>query len=184
MRRSMTYKKHWQELIELYGGRCFYCRQEIATTIDHVVPYDWDADNDIENLVPACGLCNSLASDKMFENVESKRQYILMKRKDKKSLRSICVECLIPFSYRVHGHSMFLCPECDAIENETKFNPTKEWVRWIDQLREAGIPIEAHRQMRYVTDGYSKVSKLEKLVDFYAEFADQDKDFLKQVLRQ
>ena len=65
--RVMTYKKWWNELTERYGDFCFYCRKEIATTIDHVVPYSWDEDNSIENLVPACGLCNSLASDKIFD---------------------------------------------------------------------------------------------------------------------
>lgn len=180
--RSMTYKKYWKDLIDIYGARCFYCRQEVATTIDHVVPYDWDGDNKIENLVPACILCNSLAGDKIFEDVEHKRQYILMKRKDRHSMRSICTDCLIPFSYRIHGCSMFLCPECDAQNKDEEFKPNKEWIRWIDELKNAGIPIEAHRAMKAKMDGYSKASKLEYLIDKYAECADEDFGFLKHVI--
>ena len=78
--RVNTYKKYWQELTEMYGNLCFYCRREMATTIDHVVPYSWDSDNRISNLVPACGLCNSIASNKMFDSVIQKQAYILKQR--------------------------------------------------------------------------------------------------------
>src|SRR5688500_7331680 len=109
--RRMSYKKRWKELIDYYGARCYYCRKEIATTIDHVVPYSWDAVNDIENLVPACALCNCLAGDKIFDSVEKKRQYILAQRSKRNNMRGICTECLLPFAYRRHSPSVFLCAE-------------------------------------------------------------------------
>jgi hypothetical protein len=182
MKRSLTYKKYWKELTDRYGFRCFYCRQEIASTIDHVVPYDWDGDNSIENLVPACLLCNCLASDKVFEDVEHKRQYILERRKSRKNIRSICVQCLLPFSYRIHGKSIFLCPECDEVENETHYAHTKEWRRWLGELYEAGIPVEAHRIMKTKTEGYKKNIKLEVLIDEYAKFAENDSGFIKAII--
>lgn len=76
-RRNQRYRKHWKELVSMYGSMCFWCREEPATCIDHCIPYSWDQNNDIDNLVPACITCNALAGSKMFESVEHKRQYIM-----------------------------------------------------------------------------------------------------------
>src|SRR3989304_7276904 len=83
-RKPFAYRKRWDELIDLYGRLCFYCHEEIANTIDHVTPWSYDYDNSIENLVPACSLCNSIAADKHFDDVEQKRQYILNRRNNKR----------------------------------------------------------------------------------------------------
>lgn len=178
--RNMAYKRKWDELIEYYGARCFYCQVEIATTIDHVIPYDWDGDNSIENLVPACGLCNALASDKMFETIEQKRQYILNQRKTRTLRRAICTECLLPFTYRMHSPSMFLCAECYDHEYDAHYSETKEWKLWLRQLRAAGMPAEAHRMMKKrlsLTGGITHKVRLETLIDEYSVVLSADEDF-------
>ena len=78
--RRVSYRKHWEELITVYGRLCFWCREEPATCIDHVVPYSCDQDNSIENLVPSCALCNMIAGGKIFLSTEDKRQHILRLR--------------------------------------------------------------------------------------------------------
>ena len=183
--RSMTYKKRWRELIDYYGARCYYCRKEIATTIDHVVPYSWDMVNDIENLVPACALCNAIAGNKMFEDIEQKRQYILSQRAKRTNMRAICVECLLPFAYRAHSLSMFLCAECYDLEYKTDFSKSTEWAKWLYQLRRAGIPAEAHRVMRArmtKLNHKSRDEKLEVLIDEYSHIIDTDEEFAEMLM--
>ena len=51
-RRDNRYSKRFYELIDMYGRVCFYCREEVSTTIDHVVPVAWGQDDETENLVP------------------------------------------------------------------------------------------------------------------------------------
>ena len=183
--RRMTYKKRWKELIDYYGPRCFYCRKEIATTIDHVVPYSWDAVNDIENLVPACSLCNCIAGDKMFDDVDEKRRYILQQRSKRNNMRAICTECLLPFNFRSHSPSMFLCAECYDSEYGTKLSRTPEWSRWLGNLRLAGIPAEAHRHMKdRMKDVRSKTreEKMEVLIDEYSYVVDTDDEFAEMLM--
>lgn len=184
--RRLTYKKRWKELIEIYGARCYYCRKEAATTIDHVVPYSWDAVNDIENLVPACALCNAIAGDKMFEDVEQKRQYILSQRAKRSNMRAVCVECLLPFTYRAHSPSMFLCAECYDLEYPgDHYSESPEWHRWIEQLRHAGIAAEAHRKMRArmsKVERKARDEKLEVLIDEYSYIVDTDDEFAEMLM--
>lgn len=153
--RSMKYKKYWDELIERYGNLCFYCRQEIAVVIDHVVPYCWDFDNSIENLVPACSLCNSIANDRMFETVFQKQAYILRHREKYKNVRAICTNCLLPYSYRTHSPSLFLCAECYDKEYDTNYSDRKEWSTWIKELKAANVYIEAHREALRISGAIS-----------------------------
>jgi len=44
------------------AGLCWYCHEELNPfrdfTVDHVVPLARGGSNHIENLVPACGICN------------------------------------------------------------------------------------------------------------------------------
>jgi HNH endonuclease len=183
--RRDTYKKRWRELIEYYGARCYYCRKEIATTIDHVVPYSWDAVNDIDNLVPACVLCNCLAGDKVFDDVEEKRRYILQQRSKRANMRAICTECLLPFGYRSHSPSMFLCAECYDVEHDTHLARKPEWNRWLRQLRLAGIPVEAHRKMKDRMKSVrfkTRDEKMETLIDEYSYIVDTDDEFAEMLM--
>jgi hypothetical protein len=181
--RSVTYRKRWKELVNQYGSRCFYCQKEPATTIDHVIPYSWDQDNDLDNLVPACGLCNCLASNMVFDSVEHKRQYILEQRKKRSNQRAICKTCLLPFSYRIHSPSLILCAECYDEEYGTHVSRLREWTRWLNQLQRAGIPPEAHRTMKRRIDFKAKrEARLEMLLDEYASIVDTDDQFAEMLM--
>lgn len=48
-----------RELIDQYDGRCAYCGENVADTIDHVIPLSRGGLHQIDNLLPACRSCNS-----------------------------------------------------------------------------------------------------------------------------
>ena len=170
-RRSYHYRKYWDELIATHGKTCFYCRDQIATCVDHIVPFSWDRDNDINNLVPACMFCNALAGNRHFDDVEHKTQYILSRRKYKRSRRAICIECLLPYAYRIHSPSLFLCAECYDEEYDTEFSERDEWQKWLRELREADIEPDAHRHakahVRIGKKGMGKKKFIKKMLYYY-----------------
>jgi 5-methylcytosine-specific restriction endonuclease McrA len=48
-----------KEIKNLLAQKCFYCQQNDATQIDHVVPVARGGTHSIGNLLPACTSCNS-----------------------------------------------------------------------------------------------------------------------------
>lgn len=72
-----------QKVYEKYGGRCAYCGRKIEykdMQVDHLIPRiaykDGKADgdkNEIENLMPACRLCNHY---KRASSIETFREMI------------------------------------------------------------------------------------------------------------
>jgi len=147
--RTQTYKKHWGDLVLAYGQICYYCG-EFATCIDHIVPVSFGGGNNISNLVLSCSWCNLLAGDNVFETLDEKQDYILIRRARRdKITRSICTECLLPFEYRISSPSLFLCAECyDSCEGKRKYAAKRNWIRWIELLETAGVPVAAHRALR------------------------------------
>jgi len=172
-RRPWRYRRYWDQLIDLYGRLCYYCREEIATTIDHVIPNSYDFDDTIENLVPACAFCNQLASDKHFEDIEQKTQFILTRRSYKSSRRAICVDCYLPFWYRVHSPSLFLCAECYDRQYDTAKARKPQWLQWLVELRAADIIPEAHAVLRMHAHKFrstDRIGKTNYLADAYDRY--------------
>lgn len=53
-------EEQWEAKVAAYGGLCAYCRGEMErVTQDHVIPLSKGGPHTIDNLVPACGSCNS-----------------------------------------------------------------------------------------------------------------------------
>lgn len=146
-RRNTKYRKHWRKLIEIHGEMCFYCQIEPSLCIDHIIPVSYGGNDEIENLVPSCNRCNLTASDKVFNDVYHKRQYILANRK-KKLTHAMCSACLLPYQYRIDSPSLVLCAECYDAEYGTNYAQGKGWASWIDDLEAAGYFVEAHRESR------------------------------------
>jgi hypothetical protein len=49
----------WAHLVASYGGTCAYCgRRTTLLTVDHRVPLFRGGANSIDNILPACSLCN------------------------------------------------------------------------------------------------------------------------------
>lgn len=56
-------KRLWPDIIKKTGGVCYYCGglgPFGGLGIDHVTPRSQGGTDDLENLVPCCGDCNSL----------------------------------------------------------------------------------------------------------------------------
>ena len=139
MPRRQIPQKIIDRLMDAYNYTCVYCG-EPATDIDHVIPWAYVLRHEISNLVPACHDCNLIASDKMFLDIESKREYILYKRGLPKwsrkliNRRSICTECGLPFKPRANGSTIFLCTHCTELadmelgEREAALKELKEQI--------------------------------------------------------
>jgi len=51
--------QEWDNLIEIYNHRCYYCKKKKPLTVDHIIPLSKGGTNFITNIVPACSHCNS-----------------------------------------------------------------------------------------------------------------------------
>lgn len=60
-------RAQFDALCKQLGHRCFYCGKEEKLTVDHIVPLARGGSNWIENVVPACGSCNSRKHTKTAE---------------------------------------------------------------------------------------------------------------------
>lgn len=68
-----------ERIFAMTAGACYYCGYA-ATCLDHIVPYSYVANDTDDNLVPACDICNSIASNQHFDNLQAKKEYILEQR--------------------------------------------------------------------------------------------------------
>lgn len=57
---------YFEQVMTLYGKDCHYCGKPKSNTVDHVVPLSRGGTNEITNLVPACGRCNSRKGNKLI----------------------------------------------------------------------------------------------------------------------
>lgn len=161
-RRKWGYRRQWNKLVKVYGPMCYYCG-EFATVIDHVIPVAAGGTNDFTNLLPCCALCNLIALDREFKDAEEKGDYIRQqRRKMKKMTRAICIDCLLPFQYRKHHRSLFLCPECYDKDFGTEKAKKESWQKWVKLLVTAGYDLEAHRKTARVVRARGKVRQEEK----------------------
>lgn len=55
---------------------CGYCFEKWATCWDHILPFSAGGPTTDENLMPACRACNGVLSDKVFDSIEEKREYV------------------------------------------------------------------------------------------------------------
>jgi 5-methylcytosine-specific restriction endonuclease McrA len=59
-RHKLLTAPEWRDILEQYDGRCAYCGCNLdRPTIDHVVPLSRGGEHCRDNVVPACGHCNS-----------------------------------------------------------------------------------------------------------------------------
>lgn len=48
----------WVSVLEYFDHRCAYCGVHDKMTVDHVIPLSAGGQNQVDNVVPACGSCN------------------------------------------------------------------------------------------------------------------------------
>lgn len=123
-RRKRPLSPYIRETILNRDGRtCGYCGYE-ATCVDHIVPFSYGGTDDHDNLLAACGICNSILHNKVFETLEMRREYLRGRygpylqeriRRYRKKI-SICAGCGYVFPPRVAGASAVLCADCYAAD--------------------------------------------------------------------
>lgn len=104
--RVVVQPKHQRVLLPLYkkqailnhqNNRCCYCGHQLGyyyvrhgkvikstTHFDHLIPFAYSQNNNKENFVASCNVCNSIKSSKMFDNIAELTQYIKSRIQEKK----------------------------------------------------------------------------------------------------
>lgn len=86
-----------REMLADQNYQCAYCLQpfwsivtrntyeEILLTVelDHCVPFDYNQDNRVDNIVASCQICNSIKYNFHFRDMNQAREYLRATRKDK-----------------------------------------------------------------------------------------------------
>lgn len=66
----MARKKYSEELRERmlkhYRGKCQYCLDAPADTLDHIVPISKGGEEDLQNVIPMCRKCNEEKGDELL----------------------------------------------------------------------------------------------------------------------
>jgi len=58
--------EQWVQCKNYFSNRCCYCGQEVELTMEHLVPVAKGGGYSQQNIVPACGSCNSSKGTKPF----------------------------------------------------------------------------------------------------------------------
>jgi len=148
--RTNYHLRKWALVMDTYGDMCAYCHNQPATQIDHVVPVSWKEWNHIYNLRPACAWCNLLASSQVFDDFDSKYEWLRTERNRKRKFRgnrTVCTCCKLPFQNPIHAPNYFLCAECYSVEYRKALQFRAPWVEWLDLVTAAGFIVPAHRAL-------------------------------------
>ena len=93
-RRKLPSLEERREIVEAQGNKCFYCEREFGTpflkghkhtlqflnvTWDHLAPYSFAQNNQKQNFVAACQICNGIKGSMVFETISDARRYVQKK---------------------------------------------------------------------------------------------------------
>jgi len=70
---EMLTSTEWLAILAQADGHCAYCDKEAKLTLDHVIPLSKGGKHSKDNVVPACGHCNSSKGNKTLEEWNAKR---------------------------------------------------------------------------------------------------------------
>jgi len=79
---SFTFKQ-WEEVKLYFGQKCCYCGKELPLTQEHFIAINKGGGYIKENMIPACGHCNSSKSDKLFEEWYPDYEFYSKEREEK-----------------------------------------------------------------------------------------------------
>lgn len=79
--------EQWVETKQYFSNTCCYCGEEKELTQDHFIPLSRGGGYTKENIVPACGICNSRKLDSLFENWYPKQDDIYSKSREEKIIK-------------------------------------------------------------------------------------------------
>lgn len=101
---------------------CVYCG-DLATDLDHVIPANYGGKSAEENLVACCRWCNTLLSDRYFEDgLDGRQAYVQERLHDKvrraKRRLSICADCGNLFQPGRPPATNLICETCVVIDRD------------------------------------------------------------------
>lgn len=74
----------WDSAVRFFEGKCAYCGKAGKTlTQDHFIPLSKGGGYTADNIIPACGSCNSSKKNRWFEDWYPKNKNYSMKREEK-----------------------------------------------------------------------------------------------------
>ena len=95
-KRKRPSKYVQEKILEIQDGMCFYCDslfgepflhpktekvRFLRVCYDHYVPYSYSQNNNTDNFVATCQVCNGIKTNKIFESKEDARVFILDRRR-------------------------------------------------------------------------------------------------------
>lgn len=91
-RKGSPPKAQQKGILQAQGYRCLYCDRRLGSTAwykgryivlrlhwDHVIPYEYNQNNETSNFVAACHVCNHWKSDFVFNSLEEIQIYVTEK---------------------------------------------------------------------------------------------------------
>ncbi len=74
-------KAQWLEILEINDNRCAYClTKSDKLEVDHIIPLARGGLHEVDNIVPACEICNTSKNDKLLLEIFSPRLLIEQRR--------------------------------------------------------------------------------------------------------
>ena len=96
--RSIIPLKVRKEVLQKQENKCIYCDinlingyiwnvkrsryQKVKIHFDHFISWNYSRNNEEQNIVASCDICNHIKYDKYFPDIISAREYILEKRQN------------------------------------------------------------------------------------------------------
>ena len=75
--------KQWETAKQYFNDKCAYCGKEVKLTQDHFIPLINGGEYTINNIIPACGHCNSSKNNKNFFEWFSCQDFYSKKKEQK-----------------------------------------------------------------------------------------------------
>ena len=76
-------KEQWTKTIIYFQSKCAYCGKIKELTQDHFIPLSKGGEYTLNNIIPACGTCNSSKFNNEFLDWYSKQSFYTKKREKK-----------------------------------------------------------------------------------------------------
>lgn len=73
----------WQKCKQFFNNKCAYCDKEKKLQQEHFIPLSKDGEYTKNNIIPACGKCNSSKGNKDFFKWYSKQEFYSKEREQK-----------------------------------------------------------------------------------------------------
>ena len=79
---KLAKKRFREHIYEAWNHKCGYC-EELATSLDHVIPRFKSGSSNRNNLVPACRRCNTAKASTKMEDWYQQQEFFTQARMDR-----------------------------------------------------------------------------------------------------